>query len=179
MTLVETPIAGAWLLEIEPQIDERGFFARTLCVDMLEAHNLEGRMQQQSVSFNEHRGTLRGMHFQSAPYEEIKLVRVTKGRIYDVILDLRRESPSYLRWHAVEISADNYRTLYIPKGVAHGFQTLEGRSEVFYQMSQVYIPDYSVGVSWNDPSFGINWPIDDPIISKRDTSYAPYIKNFE
>lgn len=179
MTLVETPIAGAWLMEIEPQIDERGFFARTLCVDTLAAHHLEGRMQQQSVSFNEHRGTLRGMHLQSAPFEEIKLVRVTKGRIYDVILDLRRESPTYLQWHAVELSAENHRTLYIPKGVAHGFQTLEDHSEVFYQMSQAYVPNHSWGVCWNDPSFDIDWPIVDPIISKRDTSYTPYIKNFK
>ncbi len=116
VTLTETPIAGAWLLEIQPISDERGFFARSLCVDTLAAHGLEGRMQQQSVSFNQRRGTLRGMHYQSAPHEEIKLVRVTQGRIYDVILDLRRDSPSYLRWHAVELSASPkaWRTAFRP-----------------------------------------------------------------
>jgi len=172
--LSETPIAGAWLLEIEPILDERGFFARSLCVDTLAAHGLEGSMLQQSVSFNQKRGTLRGMHYQTAPHEEIKLVRVTQGRIYDVILDLRRDSPSYLRWHAVELSADNRRTLYIPKGVAHGFQTLEDHSEVFYQMAQTYVPGHSSGVRWNDPAFAIDWPLAEPILSERDASYPLY-----
>lgn len=174
MTLTETPIAGAWLLEIQPISDERGFFARSLCVDTLAAQGLEGRMLQQSVSFNQQRGTLRGMHYQNAPHEEIKLVRVTQGRIYDVILDLRRNSPSYLRWHAVELSADNHRTLYIPKGVAHGFQTLEDRSEVFYQMAQAYVPGYSCGVRWDDPAFAIDWPLAVQAMSSRDTSYPDY-----
>ena len=171
MKLSETPITGAWLLEIEPVADERGFFARSLCVDTLAAHGLEGRMQQQSVSFNHRRGTLRGMHYQRSPYEEIKLVRVTQGRIYDVILDLRCDSPSYLRWYAVELSADSHRTLYIPKGVAHGFQALEDRSEVFYQMASAYVPDHSCGVRWNDPVFAIDWPLADPILSERDASH--------
>ena len=174
MKLSETPIAGAWLLEIEPVADERGFFARSLCVDTLAARGLEGRMQQQSVSFNHRRGTLRGMHYQSSPYEEIKLVRVTQGRIHDVILDLRRDSPSYLRWHAVELSADSHCTLYVPKGVAHGFQTLDDCTEVFYQMTPAYVPGHGCGVRWNDPAFAIDWPLADPILSGRDASYPPF-----
>jgi dTDP-4-dehydrorhamnose 3,5-epimerase len=172
--LSETPIAGAWLLEIEPILDERGFFARSLCVDTLAAHGLEGRMLQQSVSFNQKRGTLRGMHYQTAPHEEIKLVRVTQGRIYDVILDLRRDSPSYLRWHAVELSADNHHTLYIPKGVAHGFQTLEDGSEILYQMATPYVPGHSAGVRWNDPTFAIDWPLASPVLSERDATYPNF-----
>lgn len=172
--LIEMPIVGAWLMELDQISDERGFFARSLCVDTLADHELEGRMSQQSISFNERRGTLRGMHYQSAPHEEIKLVRVTKGRVYDVILDLRADSGSYLCWHAVELSADNHRTLYVPKGVAHGFQTLEDHTEVFYQMSQNYAPRNSCGVRWNDPLFAIEWPLSDPILSLRDASYDPY-----
>jgi dTDP-4-dehydrorhamnose 3,5-epimerase len=174
MKLTETPVAGSWLLEIEPVIDERGFFARSLCGAKLAAHGLCTDWVEQSVSFNTRRGTLRGMHFQRAPYEEIKLVRVTKGRIYDVVLDLRQESPSYLRWYAVELSDDNRRTLYIPKGVAHGFQSLENFSEVFYQMSQKYVPGYSCGLRWDDPEFAIDWPIADPILSERDASFSLY-----
>lgn len=174
MKLSETPIVGAWLLEIQPIQDSRGFFARSLCLNILEAHGLEGRIRQQSVSFNQRRGTLRGMHYQSAPYEEIKLVRVTQGRIYDVILDLRRDSGSYLRWYAVELSAENHRTIYIPKGVAHGFQTLEDNSEVFYQMTQVYVPGYNCGVRWDDPTFDIDWPMRAPILSEHDAKYPLY-----
>ncbi|MCG9026142.1 dTDP-4-dehydrorhamnose 3,5-epimerase [Laribacter hongkongensis] len=174
MKLSETPITGAWLLEVEPIADDRGFFARSLCVDTLAAHGLEGRMQQQSVSFNFQRGTLRGMHYQNAPHAETKLVRVTRGRVYDVMLDMRRDSPSFLCWHAVELSADNHRTLYIPKGVAHGFQTLENCSEVFYQMAQPYMPGYACGVRWNDPAFGIDWPLTDPVLSERDASYPDF-----
>ena len=174
MILNETPIAGDWLLEIEPVADARGFFARSLCVDTLAAHGLEGRMQQQSVSFNHRRGTLRGMHYQKSPHEEVKLVRVTQGRIYDVILDLRRDSSSYLRWYAVELSADSHRSLYIPKGVAHGFQTLEDCTEVFYQMTQAYVPGHGCGVRWNDPVFAIDWPLAGPILSERDASHPLY-----
>lgn len=177
MKLTELPIAGAWLIELEPVVDERGFFARSLCVDTLAAHSLEGRMLQQSVSFNRFSGTLRGMHYQRSPHEEIKLVRVTQGRIYDVILDLRRDLPSYLQWHAVELSADNRRTLYIPKGVAHGYQTLEDNTEVYYQMAEAYVPGQSCGVLWDDPAFAIDWPLASPILSQRDANYPPFLGN--
>lgn len=174
MKLKETSIAGAWVIDIDPTEDERGFFARSLCVDTLESHGLVGRMQQQSISFNLKSGTLRGLHFQTAPHEEIKLVRVTKGCVYDVILDLRANSPSYLQWHAIELSSANHRTIYIPKGVAHGFQTLEANTEVFYQMSTTYAPTHSAGVRWNDPAFSIDWPIKNPILSPRDGGYSAY-----
>lgn len=171
MKFVETPIAGAYLLEIEPIVDERGFFARSFCLDALARLGLDGRILQQSISFNQMRGTLRGLHYQSHPNEEIKLVRVTRGRVYDVILDLRQESPSYFSWYAVELSEHNHRTLYIPKGVAHGFQTLEDKTEVFYQMTQPYVSGSSCGVRWNDPAFGIDWPLDCYSISVRDANY--------
>ncbi|MEN9843787.1 MAG: hypothetical protein RLZZ612_1616 [Pseudomonadota bacterium] len=175
MKLSETPISGAWVLEIAPVWDERGFFARSLCVDVLAAHGLEGRMVQQSLSFNHQRGTLRGLHYQTAPHEEIKLVRVTQGCVYDVILDLRPHSPSYLRWYGVELSAQNHRSLYIPKGVAHGFQTLEPDTEVFYQMAQPYVASHSSGVRWNDPTFAIDWPLaSSPILSARDATYPDF-----
>lgn len=174
MRFISTPIPGAWLIEIEPVEDERGFFARTFCAQQLAAHGLEGRMVQQSIAFNKRKGTLRGMHYQAPPYEETKLVRVTKGCIYDVILDLRKDSSSYLSWYAVELSADNHRTLYVPKGVAHGYQTLEDNTEVFYQMDQSYVPSHACGVRWNDPMFNIEWPIRDPIISARDASFPDY-----
>jgi dTDP-4-dehydrorhamnose 3,5-epimerase len=174
LKLHETPIKDAWLIELEPIVDERGFFARSLCVEKLAGHGLEGRMVQQSMSYNQRCGTLRGMHYQRAPHNEIKLVRVTQGLIYDVILDLRRESPSYLKWHALELSAENRRTLYIPGGVAHGFQTLADRSEVFYQMAQPYASSHSSGVRWDDSAFGIEWPIAQPILSERDASYPNY-----
>ncbi len=171
MKLTELQIPGAWLFDVEPIFDERGFFARSLCVDTLAAQSLEVVMRQQSVSFNRLRGTLRGMHYQRAPHEEVKLVRVTHGRIYDVILDLRPGLPSYLQWYAVELSAENRRTLYIPKGVAHGYQTLEDHTEVFYQMAQDYVPGNSYGVRWDDPTFCIDWPIESPILSEADANY--------
>lgn len=177
LKLVETSIFGAWILDIEPVEDARGFFARTLCANMLEQHGLESKILQQSVSFNRSRGILRGLHYQSKPYEEVKMVRVTKGRIYDVILDLRCDSPSYLRWDAIELSADNHRTVYIPKGVAHGFQVLDNNSEVFYQMTESYVPSHACGVRWNDPVFSIDWPLSDPVLSERDACYPDFILN--
>lgn len=175
MKLIETPIAGAWLIEIAPIEDERGFFARSLCIDKLTECGLEGEIVQQSISFNKKRGTLRGVHYQLSPHEETKLVRVTSGRIFDVIVDLRPSSPSYLRWHGVELSAQNHLTLYIPKGLAHGFQTLEDNCEVFYQMAQRYAPASSAGVRWDDPTFKISWPMPPVEISSKDLSYAPYV----
>lgn len=174
MRLISTPIAGAWLIDVEPIRDQRGFFARSICVDVLAAQGLDGRISQQSISFNERQGTLRGLHYQDEPHGEIKLVRATSGRIYDVILDLRPDSTSYLCWHAVELSVDNRRTLYVPKGVAHGFQTLEDNTEVFYQMTQRYVPGYSRGIRWNDKKFAINWPLAVQSISLQDDSYPDY-----
>lgn len=158
MIFTPTPIPGALLIDLEPQADERGFFARSLCVEEFARHGLEGRMVQQSLSWNPRRGTLRGLHYQAAPHAEDKLVRVTRGAIFDVIVDLRPGSTTFGHWHGVELNADNRRQLYIPKGLAHGFQTLEDNSEVFYQMTVPFHSDAPRGIRWDDPSLAIAWP---------------------
>lgn len=162
------------MIEIEPIEDDRGFFARSWCAREFEAHGLNPRLAQCNISFNQRRGTLRGMHYQEQPHAEAKLVRCTRGSIYDVILDLRPGSPTFGAWEAFELSADNRRMVYVPEGFAHGFQTLEDGCEVFYQMSVFYHAPSARGVRWNDPAFGIEWPLDDPIISKRDASYPDF-----
>jgi len=175
MIFLETPLAGAFLIDLERLGDERGFFARTWCPEEFSSHGLETRLAQCSVSFNDHAGTLRGLHYQAAPYEEVKLVRCTAGAIFDVILDLRPTSPSYLRHYTVTLSAENRRSLYVPRGVAHGFQTLQDSTEVLYQMSEPYRPEYSRGVRWNDPAFGIGWPpAPHRIINDRDRTYPDF-----
>lgn len=175
MRFTPTGLGGAFLVEIEPRCDARGFFARTWCQREFEEQGLEGRLVQCSMSHNLHRGTLRGMHYQVKPHEETKLVRCTAGAIHDVIVDVRPESPTYLRHIAVELSAANRRAVYIPRGFAHGFQTLIDDSEVFYQMSEFFAPEDARGFRWNDPLFGIEWPVADPIILDRDTSYSDYV----
>lgn len=171
MRFIETEIKGAFIIEPELIEDERGFFARTFCQEEFKAHGLNFRVVQCNISFNKKRGTLRGMHYQIAPYQEAKLVRCTRGAIYDVIIDLRPESPTFKQWIAVELTAENRRMLYVPEGFAHGFQTLEDNTEVFYQMSEFYHPECARGVRWDDPAFGIEWPIITPILSERDRSY--------
>ena len=171
MRFNETPLLGAYLIEIEPVDDERGFFARSWCGDEFTRHGLNAGLMQCGISYNKKRGTLRGMHYQSAPFSEAKLVRCTMGAIYDVILDLRRDLNTFGRWEAIELSAANRRMLYIPEGVAHGFQTLRDDSEVFYQISECYHPECSKGVRWNDPAFGIAWPIPEPVMSERDRAF--------
>lgn len=169
MIFTGTPIPGAWIIDIEPMSDERGLFARTLCVDEFEFRGLNGRMVQQSVSWNPRVGTLRGLHFQTAPFEEEKLVRVTRGAIFDVIVDLRSVSPAYGRWFGIELSADNRRQIYIPKGVAHGFQTIDDGTEVLYEMTVPYRPEAASGFRWNDPELCIVWPeIENRLISTKD-----------
>lgn len=171
MRITATTIAGAHLVEIEPHADARGFFARTVCEEQFARQGLNARFVQQSVSRSLGRGILRGMHFQAAPHEEEKLVRVTSGAIWDVILDLRPASPSYRQWFGIELSAQNHAALYIPKGVAHGFQTLTDSAEVMYQMTAAYVPAAERGVLWSDDAFGIAWPVPDPIVSARDQSH--------
>lgn len=171
MKFTATLIPGAFLVEPEPHTDERGFFARTVCRDDFARHGLNGDFVQQSVSWNNRRSILRALHVQAAPHGEEKLVRVTTGSIFDVIVDLRPESPAFKQWVGVELSADNRRALYIPKGVAHGFQTLSDTAEVFYQMTVPFHPASSGGLRWNDPAFGVAWP--DPegaILSARDAA---------
>jgi dTDP-4-dehydrorhamnose 3,5-epimerase len=163
-----TPIPGAFLVEIEPIEDERGFFARTWCAREFEAAGLSSVCVQRSVSYNRKRGTLRGLHYQSAPHQEDKLVQVTRGSVFDVVVDLRPESSAFGRWEAFELSAANRLSLYIPGRVGHGFQTLEDDSEVVYQMSEYYYPDLARGVRWNDPVLAISWPVARPIVSERD-----------
>jgi dTDP-4-dehydrorhamnose 3,5-epimerase len=171
---IETKLAGVYIIELEKIEDDRGFFARTFCQREFEAHGLNPRIAQCSVSFNRRKGTLRGMHYQVAPYEESKLVRCTMGAIYDVAVDLRPDSLTHKQWMAVELTEDNRRALYIPAGCAHGFQTLEDNSEVFYQMSEVYHPECARGLRWNDPVFGIQWPSETLVASARDSSYPDF-----
>lgn len=175
MLFTETKLKGAYIIEPERIVDERGFFARTWCRDEYANHGLNTTLAQCNISYNAKRATLRGMHYQAAPHAETKLVRCTMGAIYDVIIDLRPESPTLKQWVAVELSAMNRRMLYIPARFAHGFQTLEDHSEVFYQMSELYAPEYARGVRWNDPAFGIEWPaVEQRIMSARDAGYADY-----
>lgn len=175
MKFLATSLRDAWIIEPERLTDDRGFFARTFCRDEFTAHGLKPNFVQCNVSYNAERGTLRGMHYQESPYEEAKLVRCTRGAIFDVIIDLRKASAAYKQWIEVELSADNYRMLYVPEGFAHGFQTLEDGSEVFYQMSEMYRPEAARGIRWNDPLFGILWPLGKPIISPRDAAYRDFM----
>ena len=180
MILTQTPLKGAWIIDIEPAIDHRGFFARTFCQDTFEAHNIHVQWIQTSISYNAKKGTLRGMHFQKAPHEEAKLVRCLSGKIYDVIVDLRENSPTYQQTFAIELSAEKRNALYIPKGFAHGFQTLQDNTEILYYISENYYPESASGIPWNDPTLHINWPITNPIISDKDQTYQrlnPKIKN--
>jgi dTDP-4-dehydrorhamnose 3,5-epimerase len=173
MIFRELRLCGAFVIDLEKLEDERGFFARTWCQREFEAHGLNSRLVQCSLSFTEKRGTLRGMHYQAAPHEEAKLVRCTRGAVYDVIVDLRRDSVTYKQWVAVELSADSRRMLYVPECFAHGFQTLVDETEVFYQMSEFYHPESERGLLWNDPAFGIEWPpSEDRTISRRDQTYV-------
>jgi dTDP-4-dehydrorhamnose 3,5-epimerase len=179
MIFRETPLAGAWVLEPERFEDERGFFARTYCRREFEARGLDPAIAQCSVSFNHRRGTLRGLHFQTAPHEEVKLVRVTRGAVWDVIVDLRPGSPTLRRHFAVVLSAENRHELYIPKGMAHGFQTLEDAAEVFYQISEFYAPESARGFRWDDPAFAIPWPEPVTIISEKDLNLPLFEEGLE
>lgn len=163
-----TPLEGACIIELDRLEDERGFFARSFCEREFAAHGLNPRVVQGNVSYNRLKGMLRGLHYQAEPHPEAKSVRCTRGAIWDVIVDLRPGSATFKRWHGVELSADNRRALYVPEGFAHGFQTLSDDSEVLYLMSEFYRPEAARGVRWDDPAFGITWPIADPLLSERD-----------
>jgi dTDP-4-dehydrorhamnose 3,5-epimerase len=171
MKLSSISLPGAYMIELELIVDERGFFARAWDAQEFSSQGLNPNLAQCSLSFNKRRGTLRGMHYQAEPHAEAKLVRCCSGAIYDVILDLRRPSPTYCKWFAVELSAANHKMIYVPEGFAHGFQTLTDGAEVFYQISESYRPECARGVRWDDPLFGIEWPIRDPILSERDRIY--------
>ena len=167
-------LAGAFVIEPERHMDSRGHFARTFCAEEFRNQGLDTRIVQCSVSFNRKKGTLRGMHFQTTPFEETKLVRCNRGAIYDVIIDLRRNSATFKQHFAIELNERNGTMLYIPPGFAHGFQTLEDETEVHYQMSNTFSPDHASGVRWNDSAFGIKWPEDDRIIIERDQKYPDF-----
>jgi dTDP-4-dehydrorhamnose 3,5-epimerase len=171
---LETTLAGAYVVEAEPLADERGFFARNFCHEEFSARGLNPRVAQTSTSYNKRRGTLRGLHYQTDPFPEAKLVRCTRGAIYDVIVDLRPSSPSFLRWFGVELSASNRRSLYVPEHFAHGFQTLADDTEVFYQISEVYRPECARGLRWDDPRVGVVWPLPVQVISERDRSFPDF-----
>jgi len=175
MKFFETKLKGAFIIEPERMDDERGFFARLFCSKEFQHHGLNPKLVQCNISFNKKKGTLRGMHYQPPPYEEEKLVYCSRGAIYDVIIDLRSESPTFMEWLASELMADNYSLLYIPQGFAHGFQTLEDNTDVIYHMGEFYVPESARGVRWNDPAFGIQWPDDHRIISPRDQQYSDFL----
>jgi len=168
MTFTETALDGVWMLDLAPHTDERGFFARAWCQRELEARGLQADLVQCNISFNARRGTLRGMHWQAAPHAETKIVRVTRGALYDVVVDVRPDSATFGGWVAVELTADNRRALYIGAGFAHGFQTLVDDTEIFYQMGTFYHPESARALRWDDPDVGVSWPIADPILSERD-----------
>jgi dTDP-4-dehydrorhamnose 3,5-epimerase len=169
-----TAIAGAWIVEPERHLDARGFFARTWSAEEFRVHGLNAELAQTSISHNRRRGTLRGLHYQAAPHEEAKLVRCTRGAIFDVMLDLRPTSSTFMRHLAVRLDAENRLALYVPEGCAHGFQTLADDTEVFYQMSAPHVPEAARGVRWNDPAFDIRWPPAERVMTDRDRAYPDF-----
>jgi dTDP-4-dehydrorhamnose 3,5-epimerase len=174
MIFKETKLRGAFVMELEKFEDERGFFAHGWSPGQLAAHGLEAPLAESAISFNKKKGTLRGMHYQVSPHGQIKIVRCTMGAVYDVIIDLRRDSPTFRQWIGIELSAANRLMLYIPKEFAHGFQTLVDEAELCYHMSHAYVPESTAGVRWNDPAFRIEWPADERTIIARDREYANF-----
>jgi dTDP-4-dehydrorhamnose 3,5-epimerase len=174
MRFTETPLAGAFVIDLEPIEDERGFFARTWSVQDFEHVGLDASLAQCNVAWNRVRGTLRGMHFQREPFAEVKIVRCTHGAILDVIVDIRPSSPTRCRWTSVELSADNHRMLYVPKGFAHGYITLCDDVEAHYHVSAPYSPAHASGFRWNDPAFGIAWPLMPTVISEKDRNWPDF-----
>jgi dTDP-4-dehydrorhamnose 3,5-epimerase len=174
MIFRETKLAGAYVIELDPRIDERGFFARIFCEREFAEHGLPTRFPQCNLSRNKRKGTLRGMHYQAAPHAETKLVRCVAGGIYDVIVDLRSSSPTHLEWIGVDLTGDSGRALFIPEGLAHGFVTLEDDTDVFYHMGDFFHPEAARGVRYNDPRFAIQWPVLPTVIAQRDATYPDF-----
>lgn len=167
-------LVGVFIIDLEKHEDERGFFARSWDKQEFESNGLDSNLSQCNISFNKKKGTIRGMHFQRKPYEEAKLIHCTKGSIFDVIIDLRKDSDGFKKWISIELNEQNYRMLYVPEGFAHGFQTLEDNTEVFYQMTQCYMPEFAEGIRWSDTQFNIDWPIKFPILSEKDRGYLDF-----
>ena len=174
MKFTETKLKGAFVVEIEKLSDERGFFARSWCQKEFEAHGLNARLVQANVSYNHKKGTLRGIHYQIAPYQECKLISCTRGAIYDVIIDLRPDSPTYKQWTGVELTADSYHMFFVPEDFGHGFQTLTDETEITYQVSQFYTPGSEKGIRFDDPVFNIQWPLDAAVISEKDKNWPDF-----
>jgi dTDP-4-dehydrorhamnose 3,5-epimerase len=174
MEFLETKLAGVFEIRIEPMSDERGFFARTWCEKEFQSHGLNSSIAQCSASFNNRKGTLRGMHYQAPPFAEMKVVRCGKGAIFDVVVDLRFESSTFKDWIGVELTAENHKMLYVPEGCAHGFLTLEDETEVVYQISEFYHAESARGVRWDDPAFRIEWPMPPEVMSERDRTYPDF-----
>jgi dTDP-4-dehydrorhamnose 3,5-epimerase len=174
MIFTKPHLKGVFVLEPEKLEDDRGFFARSWCQREFEAHGLNPRLAQCSISFSQQRGTLRGMHYQTAPCDEAKLVRCTAGSIYDAIIDLRPEASTFKQYFGLVLTAPSHKMLYVPEGFAHGFVTLEDNTEVFYQISEFYSPEHAKGVRWNDPAFGIEWPLIPSTMSDRDRNYPDF-----
>jgi dTDP-4-dehydrorhamnose 3,5-epimerase len=174
--MIYTPsrIPGAWIMDVEPIHDSRGFFAMTWLPEELRERGMDPALAQCNLAFNHTRGTLRGMHLQTDPHAQVKIVRATRGSLLDVIVDLRPDSPTFKQWDAVELSADNRRLLYIPAGIAHGYITLEDSTEVYYHASSLWAPSAERGVRWNDPAFAIEWPLEPMVISEKDASWPDF-----
>jgi dTDP-4-dehydrorhamnose 3,5-epimerase len=173
----ETELPGAFLVDLERREDERGFFARAWCTEEFSDHGLSPRLVQANLSFNRDEGTIRGMHFQVDPHAEAKLVRCTRGAVYDVIIDLRPDSRTFRRWIGVELTEENRRAIYVPEGFAHGYQTLTPDAETYYLVSEAYAPHAEGGVRWDDPAFGIEWPnSSDPILSDKDRTWPDFVQ---
>jgi dTDP-4-dehydrorhamnose 3,5-epimerase len=175
MKFTETKLKGAFIVEIEKLTDDRGFFGRSWCRKEFEAYGLTSRVVQTNVSFNRKKATLRGMHYQIAPHQESKLIRCTRGAIYDVIIDLRSELPTYKQWVGVELTADNYSMLFVPEGFSHGFMTLMDNTEITYQVSEFYTPGSEKGIRFNDPTFRIRWPLEVSVISDKDRTWPDFV----
>jgi dTDP-4-dehydrorhamnose 3,5-epimerase len=174
MIFTETELSGAFIIDLKRLSDERGFFARSWCEDEFAEHGIKRVPLQANVSSNPKKGTLRGMHYQLAPFEETKLVRCTRGAIYDVIVDLREESPTFMKWIGVELTADSFRMLFVPERFAHGFITLEDNTDVTYQVSAKYTPGAERGLRWNDPAIGIQWPMEPTLVSEKDRNHPDF-----
>ena len=174
MIFTELPLGGAFVVELEPRRDERGFFARGFCANEFRQHGLKTEVVQANLSHNLKRGTVRGMHYQRPPRAEVKMVRCVNGAIFDAIIDLRPDSSTYLKWAGVELSRDNRKMLYVPEGFAHGYQTLTNDCEVFYMVTQFYSPEHEAAVRWDDPVFGIRWPLGDVMLSPKDATHPDF-----
>jgi dTDP-4-dehydrorhamnose 3,5-epimerase len=178
MIFTETKLKDAYIIELKKMGDQRGFFARAWCQREFDEHGLVSQVVQANLSYNKAKGTLRGMHYQRAPYAETKLIRCIRGALYDVIIDLRPDSPTYMQWLGVELTTENHKMLYVPEGFGHGFQTLVDNTEAFYQVSEFYTPNAEGGIRYDDPAFNIEWPLEVQVISDKDKSWPDYVPQF-